>query len=369
MGGAEYIKNLVRALAAAGADAPTVFCLEEAKSDWTGITDRIVTVRSRARWPLADRLGVNNRHFAEALRGSDVNFLFPLTYANWENIGLTFPLKPTLRKTRWAGWIPDFQHRFLPKFFTPAQIAFRDRGVEQLLAEAETIVMSSHTAAADLSRLYPNYSGRVEVLQFATCAPPEWYADYHHADLDQLPKRFLLVCNQFWQHKNHLTLFQALAHLAETGIRPTLLCTGAIQDERDPEYATRIRQALAEGGIADQVHLLGLVPRRLQIELIRRAVCVVQPSLFEGWSTVVEDARVFHRPILLSDLAVHREQAPPGAVYFSPESVEELSTAIADAWSNLQEGPDVEAERRAQSDAAARLRRVGERMLEIAAQA
>ena len=40
------------------------------------------------------------------------------------------------------------------------------------------------------------------------------------------------------------------------------------------------------------------------------AVAVAQPSRFEGWSLLVEDAIAADRPIVLSDLPVRREQCP-----------------------------------------------------------
>lgn len=364
MGGSEYIRNLLRALAAAGAPEATLFCFADAVDEWRETRATIAPVRPKWDAPLVDRLGLNNRHFAAALREHPVDFLYPFTYANRENIGLTFPLRRVLGTTRWAGWIPDFQHRHLPRFFTPAQASFRDRGIARLLEDAPTIVMSSASAADDLRAFYPAYAGRVEVLRFSTCPRAEWYEPFHDIEL---PPRFLAVCNQFWLHKNHLTVFRALALLAQRGIRPVVLCTGALDDARDPSYPALVRAALGENDIADQVRLMGLLPRRAQIELLRRSVAIIQPSLFEGWSTVVEDARALGRPILLSDIPVHREQAPPDGKYFPAESVEALAELIATAWEQWPAGPDPAIEQAARSAAEARLVAVGRRFLEIAA--
>jgi hypothetical protein len=40
--------------------------------------------------------------------------------------------------------------------------------------------------------------------------------------------------------------------------------------------------------------------------------------LFEGWSTVVEDAKSLNKFIFLSDIPVHREQNPLNVCYFNP---------------------------------------------------
>lgn len=365
MGGTEYIRNLLHALAAAGSAEPTLFCFADAADRWRDCDAKLAPVPPLLDLPLVDRLGINNRHFARTLREHSVDFLYPLTYGNREYIGLTFPLRRTLRDTAWAGWIPDFQHRHLPHFFTPRQITFRDAGIRDLLREAKTLVLSSDAAEVDLHTFFPGFGGRVEVLRFGTCPRADWYEPFTDVD-PAWPERFLLVCNQFWAHKNHATVFAALRILHSRGVRPTVLCTGALDDGRDLDCAAKVRAALAQDGLADQVHLLGLIPRRAQIELLRRCAAVIQPSLFEGWSTVVEDARVFEKPLLLSSIAVHREQDPPGARFFDPENAEQLADVIARAWEELPHGIDATAEARGRAAAQDRLRQIGKHLLEIA---
>ena len=53
---------------------------------------------------------------------------------------------------------------------------------------------------------------------------------------------------------------------------------------------------------------------------MRGAVAIVNPSLSEGWSTNVEEARALGVPMVLSDIAVHREQAGDRAVFFDADS-------------------------------------------------
>jgi glycosyltransferase involved in cell wall biosynthesis len=206
------------------------------------------------------------------------------------------------------------------------------------------------------------------VLRFCTAPVPEWIAGdplaaqaaYH------LPDRFFLISNQLWKHKNHLLVLEALALLAARGLRPHVVCTGHPADFRDKNFVNVVLQRIHESGLAAQVALLGLVPRATQIQLMRRAVAVVQPSLCEGWSTVVEDARLLGQTVVLSDLEVHREQNPPGAKFFERTSAASLAAALAEVWSNGIPGPDPA--REAQATAAARdaQLRFGRRFLEIA---
>ena len=153
--------------------------------------------------------------------------------------------------------------------------------------------MNSKTAESDLQQVFPEAVHKKNVLSFKTSPEHKWYESNPQQTQHEysLPDRFFLVSNQFWQHKMILVLFKALKLLGEMSISPSVVCTDHIYDYRQPDYSDIILQTIHKFGIAQQIHLLGLIPRLDQIQLMRRSLAVVQPSLFEGWSTVVEDAR------------------------------------------------------------------------------
>ncbi len=369
-GGAEYIRNLLRALTGhAQVKALTILCAEAQVASWQpGTADeyKVFGVHQPTSNSILGRLLKRpNAAFGSAVGRAHCDFVYPFTYDNVSNVGVTLPLGDALGNCRWAGWIPDFQHRYLPQLFSEKEMNRRERGMVALVEEAPRVVLSSETAAADFRRFFPMHESKAEVLRFATYPHADWYADFNE-DLGWLPPRFFLVSNQFWKHKNHLVLFEALRILAARGVRPAVVCTGALADFRDADFSNVILQTIHRSGLTRQVMLLGLVARRTQIELMRRCLAVVQPSLFEGWSTVVEDARVLGRPSILSDLDVHREQAPPGARYFPRADAEALASALAEAWETLTPGIDREAETNARALANTAVIRVGGRFMEIA---
>lgn len=374
MGGSEYIKNLAQAVTAAAREDGTAVALtlitghplDERMQSELGI-EKVVQLPPRRRGLLSRWLRTGDRAFAGAVRESGIDFLYPLTYDNEHNVGASFPLRG-LEATRWAGWIPDFQHRHLPELFSEAEIIKRDRGIAALARDAATIVFSSEASAADYRRFCPGARARAEVLRFCTAPVSEWIAGdpsgaqaaYH------LPDRFFLISNQLWKHKNHLLVLDALALLATRGSRPHVVCTGQPADFRDKNFVNVVLQRIHEHGLGAQVALLGLVARATQIQLMRRAVAVIQPSLCEGWSTVVEDARLLGKTVVLSDLEVHREQNPPGARFFDRTSAESLAAALAEAWENELPGPDRTREAQATATAREAQLQFGRRFLEIA---
>ena len=59
-----------------------------------------------------------------------------------------------------------------------------------------------------------------------------------------------------------------------------------------------------------------------------------------GWQ--LEDCRALGKPIVLSSLLVHREQAPPLADYFEVGDAGHLAEALAARWRRCQPGPSPE---------------------------
>ena len=76
------------------------------------------------------------------------------------------------------------------------------------------------------------------------------------------------------------------------------------------------------------VRWLGKVDDARLAELYRDATAVVQFSLEEGFDYPVAEAMSFGTPLLVSDIAVHREVAGDCALYAPPESADALTAAL-----------------------------------------
>lgn len=87
----------------------------------------------------------------------------------------------------------------------------------------------------------------------------------------------------------------------------------------------------------DCIRLLGFVERTEQLCIMKEAEFIVQPSLCEGWGTVLEDAKVLDKTVLLSDIPVHREQKNEKCVLFDPQSPEDLADRIAELCGRTRE--------------------------------
>jgi len=241
----------------------------------------------------------------------DADIVFP----NWN-------VPPRTAATQ-LHWIPDLQHRRLRGTFSRTERLKRELAFVRFSVPARRIVVSSESVRRDAARAYPPFARKLHVLRFATVVPPELRASDPTESLARygLEPGYLLLPNQFWKHKNHGVAFAAAGELGRV-----LVCTGSTDDHRDPGYFARLTRDLPES-----VRILGVVPRDDYLQLLRGAAAVIQPSLFEGWSSIVEDARAFGKPIALSDIAVHREQSPPGGHFFPAGDPAALAGAVESA--------------------------------------
>ena len=87
----------------------------------------------------------------------------------------------------------------------------------------------------DLKEFYPKYVGKSRIMQFVAHVPENIYDDNPDKVLKQynIPSKFIYMPNQFWAHKNHLLVFEALSILKEKGVEPFFVLTGNPTDYRN----------------------------------------------------------------------------------------------------------------------------------------
>ncbi|HTJ97636.1 MAG TPA: glycosyltransferase family 1 protein [Rhodocyclaceae bacterium] len=228
------------------------------------------------------------------------------------------------------AWIPDFQHKVLPHLFSKSAWWKREIGFRAQIFGNRIIMLSSDDAKHACERYYPATRGRTHTVHFAVPpgAAPDFPAARAIADSYGLPQNFFFMPNQFWRHKNHIRVLDAMAILRARGVDIVVAASGTQHDPRAPEYFAAFEQTLKEQRLDTSFRLLGLIPYAHLSALMRCCQSLLNPSLFEGWSTTVEEARAMATPMLLSDLDVHREQMGTAALYFRRNSGEDLANAL-----------------------------------------
>ena len=360
-GGVNYVETVCRALLShpdLGYE-PLVFCSPQAdaqlQSRFEGLLGaRLVRDAYLARGPRAGlagavTLGCNRAMLTLCERNRCDVILEAADFFGWR-----FPVGC-------LAWVPDFQDRHLPQLFSRLSRYQKSLGLRLQLAAGRTILISSEDARHDCEHFYPGSRGRTAVARFAV--PPALEPGENDPQVQRrhcLPERFFYLPNQFWAHKNHARVVDALRLLRARGVNIVVAASGSPQEPRQAGHFERLRHRVAAQGLTENFLFLGSVPAREVAILMRASVAMLNASLFEGWSTTVEEAKSLGARMVLSDLAVHREQVGAGADFFSPHDPLAIAACMEKVWLEYRQPPTLDAQRAAAAAAGLRIREFAE---------
>ncbi len=257
-----------------------------------------------------------------------------------------------------TGWIPDFQHIHLPEYFTQQECLKRDRLFKEFGRLCTRLIVSSHDALEDLRAFSPEHLAKADVLQFVAGKVP----------MERLPSLETLqstysfegpyfhLPNQFWAHKNHRAVIDALRLLRDRRSNILVLCTGRTNDDRDPRFYPSLIEYAKQCEVLDSFRVLGPIPFADLIGLMHNAVALINPSKFEGWSTTVEESKTMGKQIILSNIGVHREQSPEFGIFFDPDNSQNLADLLVQVLNAFDKGIDMANQEQAASRLADRQR-------------
>jgi len=323
IGGVYYIKNLISALNLLGADEkPEIWMLSNKRESFDFI--RKSTGYPHLNWlPPALLTGIDGGISRKVRLLSRLAPWFVKKQVRFDMI-FPYPIDTKLQQT--VCWIPDFQDKRMPDFFKAEELEARTRQHRDYIENYRHLVLSSEAARQDFEEFYPDAKVNRYVVHFAVFEPRE-AAVSEQAVLEKyaLPGRFFYCPNQFWIHKNHDLVIRAVSLLKQRGVDVTVVFSGKEHDPRAPEHTSRLKAKVAAEGLESNVRFLGFIPREDQMVVFRKAISIIQPSLFEGWSTVIEDAKSVSQYVLASRIPANVEQANRNIEFFDPFKAEELA--------------------------------------------
>jgi glycosyltransferase involved in cell wall biosynthesis len=250
----------------------------------------------------------------------ELNGLYPLH---------DFPVK-TRSATKLVCWYADLQHMYYPEFFSRKKLLERSSRIRFILRNAEDLVVSSQAVADDFRKFFRLRDGmRIHIFHFVSVIEGLEGLDLKDLLLKyDLPQRYFIVSNQFHKHKNHKVLLKAMVRLKQDGYNMHLAMTGRFPDATHSPYMEELHRIIDEHKLHKNIGFMGIIPRNEQLMLMKHSQAVLQPSLFEGWSTVIEDAISLQVPVIASSLPVNIEQLGPDGKYFEPNDHIQLADLI-----------------------------------------
>lgn len=327
MGGLNYFKNLLFALHSIEEKKLEIFVFVGKKTDdeiknmfkqYAQVVEDSLFDRKSIKWFL---MKIEQKIFK-------TNFMLSNFFKKYDIQVLSHASVTDIKAVKTINWIPDFQHVHLPQMFSDKEIENRNQSFMEIIKKSDVVVLSSYDALKDFKNFAPEYENKAKVLQFVS-QPDKKYFELNENDKANLlnkydlPNEFYYMPNQFWKHKNHMLVFEAVKQLVEKNSNICLVCTGHLKDYRNSDYIGEIKKFIALNKLENDIKLLGLIDYEDVFALIKFSKAVINPSLFEGWSSTVEECKSVGKNVILSDLDVHKEQYPE-ATFFDKNSIESL---------------------------------------------
>ena len=260
-------------------------------------------------------------------------------FSRINNLDLIYFTSPSfaaqaLDRTNFLYTVWDLAHRDeveFPEVRANFQFELREFVFSRLLPKAVAIFSDSKAGAANIQRLYGVDPNRVKVLPFSAAATLHADSSDLYTKSVDIKKKYQLVDDyvfypaQFWAHKNHVVLLEAL-HLLE---KKHDIILGAIFSGGDAGgNLDHIKNTAYELGILDRIKFPGFVENDEMQHLYRQSVALVMPTYFGPTNLPPIEAFSLGVPVIYPDKVTYTEQVSDAALRFEISDAESLASKL-----------------------------------------
>ena len=327
-GGATYLRELVRELAAQGVRDRFIFYVPPEHAELqAGLPPNL-------EWRVT-RIGHGGdlRRFwwdqvtlREILRREKAEVLFSI--ANFGLLRSPVPQLLFIQNPLYSS--PLYRSRFLPQRAWSFRLALALRSwLQRLSVRRATVVMTPSQAQLDellATGFTPRGPSRVNHLGTRIASPPTRPAG--------APRPFLLLYPVFYyEHKNLGTLLEAMKRLRQKHELDVELLTTADPNSslaRTATTAAADRELAHDPALASCVRFIESRPPEKMAELYATCDLFVYPTLVESFGLPLIEAMACGLPVVASDIPVNRELAGEAPLYFQALDADELAGKIAE---------------------------------------
>lgn len=216
------------------------------------------------------------------------------------------------KKIKVLGWIPDLQQKVLSKFFKEHTLKEREKYILSEIKNSDYIFVSSHQVKKEFKKYY-NLDNTIIPLRVSSSFVKQ---AIKKNILDKKINRFILFPSQFWKHKNHNFLVSAAQKLKKNKLDIKIVFCGKVFDNRNLDHYKNLNYQIKKNKLENFIINLGEVSRAQLEALQEKCLAFINPSFYEGWSTINEESRIRNKYIFLSNIPGHIEQNNSGSIFF-----------------------------------------------------
>lgn len=228
-------------------------------------------------------------------------------------------------------------HDVIPLTFREAMGLLRNlllyrRGMQLSCRLNDVIVTVSAFSKRDIASKLGVSEARIRVIPngIRDPFPPDPALEAELLGRYGLQDGFLLNVGGIHERKNVPRLIAAFGRfLRLADSRAKLVVTGRVSGA---PYQDKMKKAcdraVAEAGLEGRIVFTGFIPDQQLDALMRRARCLIYPSLYEGFGIPVLEAMRVGTPVITSRVTALPEVAGEAALLVDPRNVEEMAAAM-----------------------------------------
>ena len=236
-------------------------------------------------------------------------------------------LPACLQRLNYINTVWDLCHRDTPEF--PEVRDFntffiRENNYRYSFGPALVTLTDSVLLADNAAKFYGMARDRFIEMPFA---PSPFLADVQTEKVDSISKyqinsEYFYYPAQFWPHKNHIRILQALKFLRdECAWTPKVVFSG-----KDYGNLGHIDKFIKANNLDEQVKVLGFVPSEDIRSLYENALAIVMPTYFGPTNLPPLEAWLLNVPLIYSSYLA--EQAGSAALLVDPDDAMQLAGAM-----------------------------------------
>ncbi|PZO59640.1 MAG: mannosyltransferase [Phormidesmis priestleyi] len=204
-----------------------------------------------------------------------------------------------------------------PQTFSPYLVGYFRYYVGRVLAQAEHVICNSVSTANDVKKFYGVPTPKITPIPLA-------YDQQNFRPGDQPLGNYFLYVGRQAPYKNLYRLVAAFHQVCATNHNLELWLVGP-QDQR---YTPALKAKIASLGIESQVRFLDYVAYEQLPVLLRGALALTLPSLWEGFGLPVLEAMACGTPVITSNLSSLPEVAGDAAILVDPYNTDDIANAM-----------------------------------------
>ncbi len=209
----------------------------------------------------------------------------------------------------------------------PGTMALPNLFVERLLMKlslkrSDAIIADSHSTAADIEGQLGISENKIDTIHLGTPVFPR-ELECGTEQSNDLPSRYFLFVGTLDPRKNFERIFKAFELLEPLGRDLHLIIVGG-EGWKNRDFL----EMVSKHPLKVQIHMPGYLPRNQLVSYYKNAICLMFPSLYEGFGFPILEAMACGAPVITSNVSSMKEVAGNAALLVDPYDTCSISEAM-----------------------------------------